>query len=443
MSRPGKLVRDPERVRVDALTHDGRGVAHVDGKAVFIPGALAGEEVRIERLRRRRGHDEARLLEVIEPSPSRVAPRCAYFGTCGGCALQHLEHGAQLEAKHSVLVESLRRIGHVAPEEWLPPLHGAAWNYRRRARLSARRVPAKGRTLVGFRERASAYITDMRRCEVLAEPVDELVGPLSDLIEALSIRERVPQIEIAVAGERPALVMRVLDAPSGEDRVRLRDFARRHGVDWYLQPGDAGSAHPLEDDTPLPRYRIDPYDVDVEFAPTDFIQVNADLNARLVARALELLAPGDGDDVLDLYCGVGNFTLPLARRAGRVTGVEGDATLVERARGNALRNALANVTVHAADLAGEIAVFPWARQRYDLVLLDPPRAGASALLPQFAVWQPRRVVYVSCDPATLARDAGILVEGLGFRLRAAGVADMFPHTAHVEAIALFEAARRS
>jgi 23S rRNA (uracil1939-C5)-methyltransferase len=442
VSRPGRLQREPERARVDSLTHDGRGVAHVDGRVVFVPGALPGEEVRIERVRRRRGHDEARLLEVLEPSPSRVTPRCQYFGACGGCALQHLARDAQLEAKQSVLVENLRRIGHVEPDTVLPPLAGDAWHYRRRARLSVRRVAAKGRTLVGFRERAAVYVTDMRDCAVLAEPVAHLIGPLADLVDTLAIRERVPQIEVAVAGGETHLVMRVLEPPTMEDRERLRRFAAEHGVRWYLQPEGPQSARPLEEDTALPRYRLDRFDVEIEFAPTEFVQVNGGLNELLVDRALELLAPEATDEVLDLYCGVGNFTLPLARRAAHVTGVEGATELVERARANAARNGLANVSVHVADLNADVGDLPWARRRYDLLLLDPPRAGAAAVVEHVPQWQPRRIVYVSCDPATLARDAGRLVGTHGMRLVAAGIADMFPHTAHVEAVALFEPRRR-
>jgi 23S rRNA (uracil1939-C5)-methyltransferase len=439
MSRPGKLLREPERVHIDALSHDGRGVAHVDGKAVFVPGALAGEEVRMQRVRRHRGHDEARLLEVLTASPARVTPRCEYFGTCGGCALQHLDHSAQLEAKQGVLLESLKRIGGVAPESVIAPLAGPAWHYRRRARLSVRHVAAKGRVLVGFRERASAYVTDMRHCDVLAEPAGSLVGALADLIAGLGVSNRVPQIEVTATRQGTVLVLRVLDPPDAEDRARLGAFGEKYGVTIYLQPGGPETARPLVGDVVLPSYRLDDFDVEIAFAPTDFVQVNGELNARLVAHALEQLAPTENDEVLDLYCGVGNFTLPLARRAARVTGVEGDVGLVARARDNARRNALDNVVVHVADLAAGIELFPWARRRYDLVLLDPPRTGASGVLAQFAVWKPRRVVYVSCDPATLARDAGILVREHGLRLRAAGILDMFPHTAHVEALAVFEA----
>ena len=438
MSRPGKLLREPERVRIDALSHDGRGVAHVDGKAVFVPGALAGEEVRVQRVRRHRGHDEARLLEVLTASPARVAPRCEYFGVCGGCALQHLAHPAQLAAKQDALLESLKRIGGVVPETVLAPLAGPAWHYRRRARLSVRRVAAKDRVLVGFRERASVYVTDMRHCDVLAEPAGSLVGALADLIAGLGVSNRIPQVEVTATRQGTVLVLRVLDPPDAQDRAQLEAFAEKHGVTFYLQPGGPETARPLMGDVALPSYRLDDFDVEIAFAPTDFVQVNGELNARLVAHALAQLVPTATDEVLDLYCGVGNFTLPLARRAARVTGVEGDVGLVERARDNARRNALDNVTVHVADLAAGIELFPWARRRYDLVLLDPPRTGASGVLGQLAAWKPRRVVYVSCDPATLARDAGVLVREHGLRLRAAGILDMFPHTSHVETLAVFE-----
>jgi 23S rRNA (uracil1939-C5)-methyltransferase len=405
-----------------------------------VPGALAGEQVRVQRVRRHRGHDEARLLEILAASPARVTPRCEYFGVCGGCALQHLDRPAQLEAKQVVLLESLRRIGGLVPETVLAPLAGPVWHYRRRARLSVRHVAAKDRVLVGFRERASAFVTDMRHCDVLAKPAGELVGALADLISSLGIRRRAPQIEVTVTEEGTSLVLRVLDPPDAEDRARLAEFAREHGVTWYLQPGGPETAQPLAGHAPEPRYRLDDHDVEIAFAPTDFVQVNGELNARLVGHALAQLAPRPGDDVLDLYCGVGNFTLPLARRAARITGVEGDEALVGRARDNARRNGLDNIDVHVADLAAGIELFPWARRPYDLVLLDPPRTGASGVLAQFAVWKPRRAVYVSCDPATLARDAGVLVREHGLRLRAAGILDMFPHTAHVEALAVLEPA---
>lgn len=430
----------PETVEIGSLAHDGRGVARIGGKTVFVDGALPGETVVVQRMRRHRRYDEAATLEVLAPSADRVEPRCAHYGECGGCALQHMAGERQLEAKRGQVAEQLRRIGGVEPATWLEPLRGPQWGYRRRARLGVKFVKRKGRVLVGFRERASPFVADVRRCEVLAEPVGGMVGELAQLIDGLSIRDRLPQIEVAVAGPVTALVLRVLDAPSGEDLGRLRGFARERGVEFYLQPGGLDTVAPLDPPgTPLV-YSLPGFDVAVEFGPTDFIQVNGPLNELAVAHAVGLLGPAPEHEVLDLFCGLGNFTLPLARRAARVTGVEGDAVLVARARVNAGRNGVGNAEFHVADLATDPRGAAWAARHVDRVLLDPPRAGAAAVLPLIGALRPARVVYVSCHPGSLARDAGQLVSAHGFRLAAAGVMDMFPHTAHVESIAVFEAA---
>lgn len=427
-----------ESLEIVSLAHDGRGVARAAGKAVFVDGALPGETVLAARSRRHRRYDEATLVEVLVPSPDRVVPRCDHFGTCGGCALQHLEASRQLGSKQAHLAEQFARLGPVEPESWLEPLRGPLWGYRRRARLGVKYVARKGRVLVGFRERSRPFVADVRRCPVLVPPVDGLIGALADLVGTLSIRERLPQIEVAVAERATALVVRVLDEPTPQDRTLLEEFAARHGVEFYLQPGGLDSIAPLAPPaTPL-SYRLPASGVEITFAPSDFIQVNGEVNARAVSLALELLAPAAEDAVLDLFCGLGNFTLPLARRAGRVVGVEGEAGLVARARANAAANGIANAEFHVADLATDPAGAAWARQTYGLVLLDPPRAGAAGILPLIGRARPARVVYVSCHPASLARDAGTLVNELGFRLRAAGVLDMFPHTAHVESIAVFE-----
>jgi 23S rRNA (uracil1939-C5)-methyltransferase len=431
-------------VEIVDLDHDGRGVARVDGKVVFVPGALPGERVTLGRRRRRSGHDVAELADVVSRSPDRVEPRCEHFGVCGGCALQHLDPAAQVAAKGRELQSQLERIGKVRPDAVLPPLDGPVWEYRRRARLGVKYVPKKGRVLVGFRERESPYVTDVRRCHVLAPPVGTLVEPLGRLIDALSIRERLPQIEVAVGESaddaRPVtvLVMRVLDPPSADDLAALRAFGREHGVEVWLQPGGYDTAAPLDPPGTTLRYGLPEFGVDLEFGPADFVQVNAGLNRRMVARAIELLAPGPSDAVLDLYCGLGNFTLPLARRAGRVFGVEGEAGLVARARANAARQGLANASFAVADLSKDLRTEPWARERWDRVLLDPPRVGAREVLPAVAASRAGRVVYISCHPGSLARDAGLLVHEHGYRLVAAGVMDMFPHTAHVESIAVFE-----
>ncbi len=427
---------------VSALNHDGAGVVHA-GKTAFVGGALPGEQVRFRRRRRHRRHDEAELLEVLQAAGERVVPRCAQFGICGGCALQHLDGAAQLAHKEQQLREDLARLGRVEPAQWLAPLTGAQWAYRRRARLGARFVHRKNRSLVGFRERLSTCITDTEYCHVLAPPAGGLLRPLGELLSALTIRERIPQIELAVADTVTALVLRVLSEPAAADLAQLRDFERVHAVRFYLQPGGPASVRPLGEPAPELSYALPEADVVLRFEPGDFVQVNAAMNRQLVQRAIELLAPDAAARVLDLYCGLGNFTLPLARRAGSVVGVEGDAGLIERARANAVRNGITNVSFHAADLATAPApAAPWLAAGATHVLLDPPRVGAAALLPAVAALGPRRVVYVSCHPATLARDLGLLVHEHGFKLLAAGVADMFPQTAHVEALAVLEPASR-
>ena len=433
-----KALAAVETADVESLDHEGRGVAHVAGKAVFVDGALPGERVSFRRTRRQRRYDEAVTVEVLSASPERVAPRCPHFGTCGGCSLQHLAHEAQLAAKGRAVAEALERIGGVAPGRWLPPLAGPAWSYRRRARLGAKFVDKKGRVLVGFRERGSPLLADLASCAVLAAPAGGLVAALGELIGGLDIRRRVAQVEVAVADEATALVLRVLDDPSPSDLARLADFERAHGVALYLQRGGLDTVVPLTPPGPALRYALPGLPAGIEFAPTDFVQVNGELNRLMVARALELLEPGGTERVLDLFCGLGNFSLPLALRALAVTGVEGDAALVARARANAERNGIANAAFHAADLAAPAQSGAWARERYDLVLLDPPRAGAREVLAVAAASRPRRIVYVSCHPGSFARDAGILASELGYRLAAAGVMDMFPHTSHVETIALFE-----
>ncbi len=426
-----------ETAEIIDLAHDGRGVARVEGKTVFIDDALPGERVEWLRLKRGRNFDEGRLERVLEPAADRVEPRCAHFGVCGGCVLQHLAPPRQLEFKQRQLHEALTRIGKVTPEQILPPLHGGVWNYRRRARLAARWVPKKARTVLGFRERNTSFIADVKRCEVLRPPVDSLIEPLSLLLTALSVRNRVPQIEVAVADNAVALVVRVLEDLTAADRELLLQFAREHSVQIYVQPGGYETVAPLTEVAPL-EYRLPQFDVTVRFQPSDFVQVNGELNARMVARAVELLAPAAGERVLDLFCGLGNLSLPLARNGAHVVGVEGDAGLVARARANAALNGIDTIEFVCGDLAQpSVGDAAWARRPHDKVLLDPPRAGALAVLPIIASCGANEVLYISCHPGSLARDAGILVHEHGFTLRAAGVMDMFPHTAHVESAALF------
>jgi 23S rRNA (uracil1939-C5)-methyltransferase len=422
------------------LDHDGRGVARDAGKTVFIDGALPGERVRYRVTRRRRQWDEGRLEEILTSSPDRVEPRCAHFGVCGGCSLQHLAPPAQLAAKQRQLLDNLERIGRVQPERVLPPLGGPAWSYRRRARLGVKHVHKKGRVLAGFRERQKPYIADLRRCEILVEPLETLPRDLAALVETLEIRDKVPQVEVAAGDSVTALVFRVLAAPGESDRAILAEFGSARGIQVFLQTGGLDTVRPLDPDGRPPlAYSLDSGRVTLEFGPVDFIQVNRDINVSMVDAAMRLLDPAAGDTVLDLFCGLGNFTLPLARRAARAVGVEGDAALIARARGNAGRNGIGNAEFHAQNLFEPAAFGDWAGGHFDRVLLDPPRAGASALLPRMADWRPRRVVYISCHPGSLARDADILVHGQGFKLTCAGVMDMFPHTTHVESIAVFEA----
>jgi 23S rRNA (uracil1939-C5)-methyltransferase len=424
-------------VEIIDLAHDGRGVARVDGKTVFIDDALPGERVEWRRVKRGRNFDEGRLTRVLEPAADRVEPRCAHFGVCGGCVLQHLAPARQLEFKQRQLIEALTRIGKVTPAETLPPLQGGVWNYRRRARLGARWVPKKERTVLGFRERSTSFVADVKRCEVLLPPVDSMIAPLSLLLTALSVRNRVPQIEVAVADNAVALVVRVLEELTDADRELLLEFAREHNVQMFVQPGGYDTIAPLTAVVPL-EYRLPQFDVTVRFEPNDFVQVNGELNAQMVARAVELLTPAPGERLLALFCGGGDFSRPLARSGAHIVGVEGDAGLVARARANASLNGIDNIEFVCGDLAQPSAVdAAWARQPYDKVLLDPPRAGALEVLPIVARCGARVVLYISCHPGSLARDAGILVHEHGFTLRAAGVMDMFPHTAHVESAALF------
>jgi 23S rRNA (uracil1939-C5)-methyltransferase len=433
------LPADPVAAEIESLSHDGRGVTHVDGKAVFVPGTLTGERVLFRYTRRARRHDEGVVTEVLQPAPERVEPRCAHFGVCGGCALQHMDPAAQVRMKQQVLAETLARIGGVAPERWLDPLRGEPWGYRGKARLGVRWVQKKGRVLVGFRERGSSFVADLAYCDVLCAEVGGRLPRLADLVQSLSIRERVPQIEVAQGDGPTVLVFRVLDPPSAEDEARLLAFAAETGLHVYLQPGGIETISPLPGQALALGYRLPAHDVEIRFEPSDFTQVNQPLNRRMVDQAIALLDPRPGERSLDLFCGLGNFTLPLARRAGFVVGVEGDAGLVERARRNAAHNGIGNVDFQCADLYGEpTAAAPWHAQRFDAALLDPPRSGAREVLDPLAATGVRRLVYVSCYPGTLARDAGHLVHQLGFRLAAAGAMDMFPQTAHLEAMAVFD-----
>ncbi len=434
-----RLDRTPFQIQITDLSHDGRGVARrEDGKAVFISGALPGETVVAEQTARSRSFDEARTLEVLQASPERVEPRCPHFGTCSGCVLQHLAEDRQILAKQRVLLDNLERIGKVAAGTVLPPLTDASWGYRRKGRFSVRRVNKKDKTLVGFRELDPRFVADLQVCHTVIPEIGTKVAALSALVDSLQARESIPQIEFIAGDNAIALTVRNLVPLSDQDKAALAAFGREHGFSIYLQPKGLDTVHPLEGDAPQMVFRLPAWDVELAFQPLDFIQVNARLNDKMIARALELLGAGPDERVLDLFCGLGNFTLPLARQVREVVGVEGDAGLVARARANAERNGLANAQFHSADLTLDQRGTPWMRQGFDKLLLDPPRSGADQVLRQLPLNGIDRIVYVSCHPGSLARDAGYLVNERGYTLVSAGVMDMFPHTAHVESIALFE-----
>ncbi len=440
-----RIDKTPFEAVILGLGHDGRGVAQRPeghphaGKPLYIAGALPGERVLARQIRRCRRFDEAEVLDVLEASPDRVQPRCPHFGTCGACSVQHLAPERQVEGKARMLADCFERAG-VAPEATLPPLTGAAWGYRRKGRLSVRRVEKKDRTLVGFRERDARFVAELSECHSIVPQVGLHLQALSALVDSLEARTTIPQIEFSAGDDATALVIRHLE-PLGEgDRAALMAFAREHGFCIYLQPGGLDTVAPLWPEAPRLSFRLAPWDVELDFEPLDFIQVNADLNAKMIAHALGLLDVQPGERVLDLFCGLGNFSLPLGRHAAEVVGVEGDAGLVARARANAARNGMPHVQFHAADLTTDLSAEPWMGAGFDRLLLDPARAGALEVLQQLPLEGLKRIVYVSCNPETLARDAAYLVDERGWRMRSAGVMDMFPHTTHVESIAVFEPA---
>ncbi len=420
------------------LSHDGRGVARVDGKAVFVAGALPGERVRLGRVQRHRNFDEAKVEEILVRSPQRIEPRCPHFGHCSGCSLQHLASPAQIEAKQHVLAENFERIGHVQPQRWLEPLSGEPWGYRRKGRLSVKWVAKKDKALVGFREDNPRFVADLSECHTLLPEVGLRIAALSALVGGLEARAQIAQIEIAAGDDLVALTFRNLQALSDADRAALIAFGQANDLAILLQPGGPDTVTPLWPEAIALSFRIPAAEVDIAFRPLDFIQVNAGMNQRMIERALDLLELRADDRVLDLYCGLGNFTLPIARRVAEVVGVEGEAALVARSRENAQSNGIGNAQFHSADLMQDHRAAAWAQARYDRILLDPPRSGAAAVLEYLPRKGTDRLVYVSCHPGSLARDAGTLATRHGFSLVAAGVMDMFPHTAHVESIALFE-----
>lgn len=425
---------------IESLDHEARGIARQEGKAIFVDGALPGEMVEYASFRRKPKFEMAQLVKVLKASNARVPPHCPHYGVCGGCAMQHLEPSAQVAAKQRVLEDSLWHIGRQRPETILPPIHAMPWAYRHRARLGVRKLPSKGGVIIGFHELRSSYIADLRSCAILPPHVSALIEPLRTLIDGLSMGDRLPQIELAVGESCTALVLRILAPLTKADEQNLRDFADRHGIVFYLQPKGPDSAYRFY---PLPgpelAYKLPEFGVSLEFRPTDFTQVNHAVNRVLVRRALRLLDPQPGERIADMFCGLGNFTLPIARSGAKVLGVEGSPALVQRGRESARANGLEHQIEFGVANLFECSSESLARLgHFDKMLIDPPREGALELVKALGDDAPARIVYVSCNPATLARDAAVLVSLKAYRFVAAGAVNMFPHTAHVESIAVFE-----
>jgi len=437
------LPQEPVRCVIETLSHDGRGIARADGKAQFVDGALPGETVMAKMVTSRGRFDELRTLEVLEGASERQQPPCEFADLCGGCSLQHMSGDAQIRYKENTLREHFAHFGGIEPEYWVKPMRSPeTLNYRRKARLGVRYVKARASVLVGFREKRNSFLTDIDRCVVLDPRIGERILPLRELLHDMAAYDRIAQVEVACGDDAAAMVFRNMDELTASDREKLIAFGQTHSLQIYLQPKGPDTVHriwPESESRADERlsYRMDEFDLTMRFHPMDFTQVNAGINQGMVHRAVDWLDVQPGERVLDLFCGLGNFTLPLARKGGQVVGVEGDEAMVVRGRENARLNGLDNVSFFGADLHGDFTGQPWAREGFDKVLIDPPRSGAEEICKYLTAFGARRIVYVSCNPATLARDAGVMVRN-GYRLVCAGVMDMFPHTTHVESIALFE-----
>lgn len=430
-------------INVSGLSHDLRGIAHHQGKTIFIQNALPGETVTLRYLAKHRQYDEAEAIEIVNPATDRTAPLCPHYQRCGGCSAQHIAPPAQLAHKQKILLEQLQHFGHVIPQTVLPPLTGPVWSYRRKARLGVKFLASKNQLMVGFREKQGRYITDLTRCETLDARLGQRLQPLKAMLEQLPSKAFIPQIEVAMGDHDMALVVRHLQALSSKEKDIITAFAKEHAVTIYLQPNDLQSIHPLWPASPAElSYHLPPYDLKFNFHPCDFTQVNASVNQAMLAQALHYLELNAQDKVLDLFCGIGNFTLPIARFCQHVVGVEGEQNAILRAKQNATLNQLNNVEFYSHDLSKTtLPAAIWTQQRYDKVLLDPPRSGALAMVRQLSHFAAQKIVYISCNPATLARDAGELVHQQGYKLTTAGIMDMFPQTSHVESIAVFEKLR--
>lgn len=443
-TRKQRLPQDPVEAEIESLSHEGRGVAHIDGKAVFVSGALPSEKVTFIYTSKNRSHDEGKIEAVLTASPDRVEPKCQHYAICGGCSLQHLSSDAQIHYKQQSMLDGLKHLAKVEPEEVFEPMRGDSWGYRRKARLGVKFVYKKDKVLVGFRERHGGFLADIDSCVVLHESVGVKLQDFQTLIYQMDSRDSTPQIEVAVGDEDTALIIRHLKPLSEKDTQLWIAFAKTHNFQLYLQPKGPDTVHliwPEAADNVGLYYEHKIFDTKIAFGPQDFFQVNSSINVQMVPRAVELLKLTGTERVLDLFCGLGNFTLPIAKNAAHVTGVEGDLVMVKRARETAIANGIENTDYYACNLMGtasELKHEPWLKKQYDCILLDPPRSGAKEIIEHFGKLKAKRIVYVSCHPATLARDAGELVHTHGYTLLGAGVMDMFPQTAHVESIAVFE-----
>jgi len=440
-NRRGKpLPTESVSIQIDSLSHEGRGVGRIDGKTVFVDAALPGETVEMKYTFQRGKFDEGRCISVENPNQDRVEPPCPHFGVCGGCSMQHLSNDAQIAHKQSILQEQLEHFASTQPKEWLSPLQADRLGYRKKARLGVRYVIKKERTLIGFREKYSNYLADIEECPVLVKQVSDLLQPMSRLIEQMDSRLHIPQIEVACGDELVCLIVRHLQPISAKDHTAWVEFAKLNNLIVYLQPKGPKTVHriwPIDDDAAQLSFSLPDYELEMLMEPLDFTQVNTSINQRMIPLALDLLEVNSDDNVLDLFCGLGNFTLPLARKANHVVGVEGVQDMVERGRLNAKHNQLDNLEFFQADLAADLTNASWLDRDYNKVLIDPARSGALEVIANIVKINPEKIVYVSCNPATLARDTGELVKS-GYKLIKAGVMDMFPHTTHVESIALFE-----
>ncbi len=446
------LAADAPLIEIESLDQEGRGIGHADGKVIFVEGALAGERVSYASRRVKPSYEVAEVGRIVRSSAARVVPRCPHFGTCGGCSMQHVDAASQVAIKQRILEDNLWHLGKVRAERVLPPIHGPSWGYRHRARLSVRLVEKKGGVLVGFHEKRSSFVADIRECHVVPARISDLLLPLRDLVASLSIARRLPQIELAIGeGDAPgdaviALVLRILEPLTPADEALLTAFEAEHGIVFWLQPKGPDTVVPFAATTAAELgYALPEFDVRIRFQPTDFTQVNAAINRVLVGRALRLLDVQPGDRVADLFCGLGNFSLAIARTARQTVGVEGSAAMTARAAQNAARNGLADaVAFSVANLFEADAAFFERLGPFDRMLIDPPREGAIAVVKALALageTAPHRIVYVSCNPATLARDAAVMVHEGGYVLRQAGIVNMFPQTSHVESIGVFDRVR--